>query len=77
VGVNIPDKIQAAVIRRPVARMAGRARMIWAVNANWNAGNGWNLNAKSVANPNAWNAGNLIFSLSLIFSRLSGGSFTC
>jgi hypothetical protein len=32
-----------------------------AVNCNWN-GNGWNVNANSVDNPNEWNAGNQVFS---------------
>ena len=32
-----------------------------AVNANWN-GDGWNVNANEVSNPNAWNAGNQVFS---------------
>ena len=32
-----------------------------AVNANWN-GDGWNVNANAVSNPNAWNDGNQVFS---------------
>jgi len=36
---------------------------LWAVNANWNSGNGyWNVEANSVENPNEWNAGNQILS---------------
>jgi len=31
------------------------------VNVNWN-GDGWNVNANSVENPNAWNDGNRVFS---------------
>jgi predicted 2-oxoglutarate/Fe(II)-dependent dioxygenase YbiX len=46
-----------------------------AVNFNWN-GDGWNLNANQVSNPNEWNGGNLILSSNYsIFSRLFGGSF--
>jgi hypothetical protein len=45
------------------------------VNVNWN-GDGWNVKANSVENPDEWNAGNSVFSRnSLIFSRLFGGSF--
>ncbi|MDR3582390.1 MAG: hypothetical protein P4L67_03920 [Candidatus Pacebacteria bacterium] len=32
-----------------------------AVNVNWN-GDGWNVNANAVTNPNTWNAGNRVFS---------------
>jgi hypothetical protein len=35
---------------------------IWAVNCNWNAGNGWNVEANAISNPNDWNAGNRVFS---------------
>ena len=31
------------------------------MNVNWN-GDGWNVNANSVENPNAWNDGNRVFS---------------
>ena len=37
-------------------------RVVWAVNANWNSGNGWNVEANSVDNPNRWNADNQVFS---------------
>ena len=36
-------------------------RLLWAVNANWNDDNGWNVNANSVENPNRWNADNQVF----------------
>ncbi len=51
-------------------------RALCAVNANWN-GDGWNLNANSVDNPNRWNDGYFIFSPQMLFfSRLFAGSFT-
>lgn len=57
----------------------GLAREItgWAVNGNFNVGNGWNLNANDFDNPNEWNAGNRVLSLLLFFSRLlwAFGSF--
>lgn len=37
-----------------------------AVNVNWND-DGWNVNANSVENPNDWNAGNRVFSETVIF----------
>lgn len=37
-----------------------------AVNVNWN-GDGWNVNANSVTNPNEWNAGNRVFSAIVAF----------
>ena len=50
-------------IRWAVARMARRTIWLWAVNANWNQGNGgWNVNANSVENPNRWNDGNQVLS---------------
>lgn len=36
--------------------------MLRSVNANFNAGNGWNLNANPVENPNRWNDGNQVVS---------------
>jgi len=43
---------------------------IWAVNANWNAGNReWNVNANSVTNPNEWNAGNQVISRNSLRSK--------
>ncbi|KKS12680.1 MAG: hypothetical protein UU70_C0036G0003 [Candidatus Yanofskybacteria bacterium GW2011_GWA1_41_6] len=42
---------------------------IWAVNANWNAGNGWNVNANSVDNPNAWNESNQVLARNFLRSR--------
>jgi len=44
------------------------SRSLRAVNVNWN-GDGWNVNAISVENPNDWNAGNRVFSETLIFPR--------
>jgi len=45
-----------------VALMARRT-LIWAVNANWNSGNGyWNVNANSVENPSRWNVSNQVLS---------------
>ena len=38
-----------------------------AVNVNWND-DGWNVNANSVENPNAWNDGNQVFSRNYCFS---------
>ncbi|MCX6809886.1 MAG: hypothetical protein NTZ65_04035 [Candidatus Berkelbacteria bacterium] len=52
-----------------------RVAQTWAVNCNWNADNGWNLNANPISNPNSWNADNQVFSHdSLLFFRF-GGSF--
>ena len=45
-----------------------------AVNVNWN-GDGWNVNANSVENPNEWNAGNRVFSRYCCFLPSFGGSF--
>lgn len=51
------ESIQGAVVV-----MACRILM-WAVNANWNSGNGyWNVNANSVENQNEWNAGSQVLS---------------
>ena len=56
--------------------LGGILHIVWAVNANWNAGNGWNVNANEVTNPNPWDAGNLVFSRNYCFSpRLTQGSF--
>lgn len=53
----------------------GIAWVLRAVNANWN-GDGWNVNANSVENPNRWNDGNQVFSPQLLFlSYLFGGNF--
>lgn len=50
-------------IRWAVARMAQRTIRLWAVNANWNSGNGgWNVEANSVENPDRWNADNQVLS---------------
>ena len=47
---------------------------LWAVNANWNAGNGWNVEANSVENPNRWNDGNQVLSrYSYLSPLLPGG----
>lgn len=51
---------------------------LFAVYANWNVNNGgWNVNANSVANPNEWNAGNMVMSRNYYFfsSTLYGGVF--
>ncbi len=45
-----------------------------AVNANWND-DGWNVNANSVENTNDWNAGNRVFSETLILLPSICGSF--
>jgi len=43
--------------------------IIWAVNANWNAANGyWNVNANSFENPNEGNAGNQVLSRNYFLS---------
>jgi len=43
--------------------MARRTKRLWAVNANWNQGDGgWNVNTNSVENPNRWNADNQVLS---------------
>lgn len=39
-------------------RMSG---VLWAVNCNWN-GDGWNVDANPVDDPNRWNDGNQVFS---------------
>jgi len=45
--------------------------MFFAVNANWN-GNGWNVNAYLVTNPNRWNDGNQVVSRYSVFSSALG-----
>ena len=47
--------------------MDGVSHIIWAVNANWNAENGWNVEANSVENPNRWNDGNQVLSKLSLF----------
>lgn len=48
------------VVKRMVfcMRMSG---VLWAVNCNWN-GDGWNVNANPIDDPNRWNDGNQVFS---------------
>lgn len=59
-------------IQWAVFRMVSRVRVnafpvfLRAVNVNWN-GDGWNVNANSVENPNDWNAGNRAFSRNCCF----------
>lgn len=48
----------------------GMAYEICAVNVNWN-GDGWNVNANSVDNPNRWNEGNQVFSRNYLFSPVA------
>lgn len=66
-----------ASIQWAVERMARRTKRLWAVNANWNSGNGgWNVNANSVENPNRWNDGNQVVSRYSFLSPPSlGGVF--
>ncbi len=52
----------------------GVAHKLWAVNANWN-GDGWNVNANSVENPNRWNADNEFVSRYSFLSPPVGGVF--
>ena len=56
--------------------MIRSARVLWAVNCNWNSDNQkWNVNAYSITNTNPWNAGNQIFSHDSHFFFRPGGSF--
>ena len=48
--------------------MGGILHIVWAVNANWNAGNGWNVNANPVDNPNPWNDENQVLSRNSLHS---------
>ena len=57
----MPNSIQPQKYSRG-GGIDGTSYKLWAVNANWNAENGWNVNANSVENPNRWNAGNQVFS---------------
>ena len=60
-GIAVPNKIQP----REYSMGSGLEDIsykIWTVNANWNAENGWNVDANSVENPNEWNAGNQVLS---------------
>ena len=63
-----------ASLRWVVVWMALRT-IEWAVNANWNAGSGWYVNANSVSNPNRWNADNVVFSRYSLLSPPAGGVF--
>ncbi|MEX2014028.1 MAG: hypothetical protein WD896_01590 [Parcubacteria group bacterium] len=56
--------------------LRGKDGNLSAVGAFWNAGNGWNVNANSVTNPNKWNAGNQVVSRNYKFSsRFRAGEF--
>jgi len=58
----VPNKIQRSDTILLAVVTDGRRCGIWAVNCNWNAGNGWNVEANAISNPNDWNAGNQVFS---------------
>ena len=51
--------------------LGGILHIVWAVNANWNAGNGWNVNANPVDNPNPWNDENVVLSRNCLHSNAS------
>ena len=51
--------------------LGGILHIVWAVNANWNAGNGWNVNANPVDNPNPWNDENVVLSRNYLCSSAS------
>ncbi len=64
---NAPNTIQSEEYSTDNGK-DGPSHEIWAVNANWNAGNGWNVNANSVTNPNRWNAENQVVSRNCLHS---------
>lgn len=70
---NVPHTIQSREYSMG-SGMDGAAHKLWAVNANWN-GDGWNVNANSIENPNRWNVGNEFVSRYSFLSPPTGGVF--
>ncbi len=60
-----PESIQGMVIW--MVSCVRISSVLRAVNVNWN-GDGWNVNANSVENPDRWNDGNRVFSRNCCFS---------
>ena len=53
---KVPHEIQPGEYSKGSGADDAAYKWLWAVNANWN-GDGWDVEANSISNPNSWNAG--------------------